>query len=92
MIAPALPPGWGYEAEDASVGIFGDFIWHDDCPGIPTTEVGEPREAVETETSRLSADGKVRYWDLHLACPYEDCGAEITVKGWRSESAAWGDV
>jgi hypothetical protein len=24
--------GWGFEGEDRSVGIFGDTIWHEECP------------------------------------------------------------
>jgi hypothetical protein len=88
-VTAALPPGWSYESGDPTVGIFGDLIWHQDCPGVPAAEADDPREATQTEVARLNADRTVRYWDLHLACPYEDCGATATVPGWWSESAPW---
>ncbi len=40
MITPPVPAGWAVEPEDRSVGIFGDFIWHDSCPN-PQDDISE---------------------------------------------------
>ena len=37
-----IPEGWALEPEDRSVGIFGDAIWHDDCPAYHLDSVVVP--------------------------------------------------
>lgn len=43
---PPMPDGWAYEGSDPSVGIFGEAVWHEDCPG--STADDDPRDALVT--------------------------------------------
>lgn len=38
-----MPAGWAHEGPDPSVGLFGDHVYHEDCP-LAGDQLGAPTE------------------------------------------------
>jgi hypothetical protein len=83
MSGTIVPKGWCVEPEDPSVGIFGDFFWHDACQ--KSEEIHEA--GYTTKLSGYVGNGINRYRIAltTLVCP--DCGkvARFQEKDWDPE-------
>lgn len=68
-----IPEGWGHEGPDPSVGIFGDFYWHDACT---TSNDMESTEADYTDKiTSYNGEGYNRFADVTATMTCRACGA-----------------
>jgi hypothetical protein len=65
-----LNEGWYFEGPDPSVGLFGDYVVHSDCPNVPDDE--DVPEAAVTDTA-YRTEGAVVTATTTYTCPA--CGA-----------------
>lgn len=73
-----IPEGWAIEGADPSVGIFGEFIYHDDCPAGDV----EDAEASTAPDGERWYDGerwnRNVHWRERWKC--RACGVEVVVE------------
>lgn len=72
-----IPAGWYVEGPDPSVGIFGTWIVHDECP---SWDEDDPEAIVSESPGRHEGKGLSRriVWHYRWTCP--GCGASVMVQ------------